>query len=110
MIDSTSTEQFAIKVFYGGSTLFRPEQFFVVEDGLTYTIDTFCGPEQYEYWDSAAASPCTEYFSNGNRFSYDYLELATNSAYLTTLYLHFMDDVLSHPNQTLPGSVSPASI
>ena len=73
-----------------GSHLFRPTSLFIIDNnGTKYTIDSFCGPIQFYYWDNFNPNPssCTEYFGYGNRYNYDYLELAKNTAFITTLYI-----------------------
>ena len=61
-------------------------------------------------WDEDDEYPCTQYFNNANKYSYEYLELATEYAFLTTLYVSFVPDILSLPNKELPGLVSPAKV
>ena len=100
-----------MKLNYRYETIVRPTEIHVIDDsGNKYQIEDFCGPIQYYYWDTDDEQLCTDYFGVTNRYEYDYLEIATDTAYLKILYITFCDDVLSYPNDTMPGLVSPAKI
>ena len=93
--------------------MFRPTEFHVIDGINKYTIDSFAVQFNIIIWTvlTMAMNLYTEYFANMNRYQYEYLELTTHAAtLLTTLYITFIDNILSYPNMSLPGSVSPAKV
>eukprot|EP01083_Nonionella_stella_P201864 738034_1 len=91
--------------------VFQPRSLYIIDSDNNYTIDSFCGPKQYYYLNNSniSSTQCHKYFhSNGRRLNYQFLKIG--SKYSNIIYVTFIDDILSHPNINLPGSISPPKV
>ena len=105
-------EEYKMKIYYTHSSLVRISEIMVIDlDDNYYAINTFCGALQFYYWDSDTIdnkTKCMDHFTT--KYNYSYIELATNTAFLTTIYINFISNILNYPNMYLSGELLPENI
>eukprot|EP01084_Bolivina_argentea_P308859 534161_1 len=119
LLGNTMNLQYGARLYYNHQYLVRIDSITIIDlYANKYTITTFCGAFQFYYWSEPntglAPIPALcqdDYFTNKNLYSFSYIEMATKTACLTTLYITFKKDILmSNTLESRIGLISPAKI
>eukprot|EP01084_Bolivina_argentea_P304945 526742_1 len=105
--------QYKFKIDYNHTSVFRVDTLFVEDiQGNRYSMDTFCGAQQFYYWnggpvyDTATETLCDSPWND--KFNYNFIKLDTATTKLNTLYVTFAGNISDANN--IIGIISPAYI